>query len=334
MIAAANLSADELPAPSGSPQVLIKGQTLETLWEEGEFTEGVAVARDGKVYFSDIAFNPAELGRILVFDPQTEKVSVHVSDSKKSNGLMFDLQGRLLACCGANGGLMAVVHVKPNGQLVPIASKYNGKRFNSPNDLVVHPRGWVFFSDPRYVGPEPIELDAQSVYRIDADGSVTRVTTDIDKPNGVHVSPDGRTLYVAETDNGSTDVTKTDPDTKPGRMTLNAFPLHEDGTLGKKRVLQDFGDETGVDGMTIDQAGRIYAAVRSQSRFGIGVFDPQSGKELAWIPTPALPTNCCFGRAKDGRTLYITAGSGLYRLPVKPRGFHTDQRRRSQSDDK
>ena len=99
-------------------------------------------------------------------------------------------------------------------------------------------------------------------------------------------------------------------------MTLNAYSVQEDGSLTNKRVLVDFGDQLGTDGMAIDPAGNIYAAVRSANRFGIVVYSP-SGKELSYTKTPSLPTNCCFGVGKDSSVLYFTAGGGLYRLPLK-----------------
>lgn len=305
--------------PSGSKKILPQGAVLEEIWNEGEFTEGVAVAPDGGIYFSDISFTVENPGRIMKFDPKTGKVTVHCADSKKSNGLMFDGKGRLLAACGAHKGAQAVCEITPDGKVKPIVSKFMGKRFNAPNDLVVLPDGTIYFSDPRYVGEEPIELDHMSVYRVTPDGKVTRVTTDIQKPNGVNISPDGKTLYVAETNNGSTDVTKEDPDVKKGRMTLNAFRIKKDGTLGKKRVLVDFGKEDGTDGMTIDAQGNIYAAVRSESRHGIIVFT-KKGKELAYIPTAELPTNCCFGNGDDSKTLYVTSGKGLYRIKLNIAG--------------
>lgn len=297
------------------------GARLETLWEEGSFTEGVAAGPDGNIYFSDIPFNKKP-GRVMKFDPRTGRVTVHCADSGKSNGLMFDRKGRLIAACGAMWGRQALVEITPEGKVRPLVERYRGKRLNAPNDLVVHPRGWIYFSDPRYAGDEPMEIPHMSVYRYNpADGSLARVTFDIEKPNGVAVSPDGKTLYVAETNNGSTDVRKKDPGTKPGRMTLNAFPIRKDGSLGKKRVLVNFGRQTGVDGMTVDQKGHIYAAVRSADRHGIVVYSPQ-GKELAYIPTKELPTNCCFGIGKEAKTLYVTAGKGLYRIRLKIPGFH------------
>jgi gluconolactonase len=300
---------------------------LEELWNQGSFTEGVAAAPDGVMYFSDIPFVEDKAGRILKFDPKTGTVSVHCADSGKSNGLFFDTKGRLLACCGAMGGKRAVVEVQPDGMLKVVADKFEGKPFNAPNDLVVHQNGSIYFSDPRYVGNEPVELTEMSVYRIDLDGSVHRVTksspgrNNIEKPNGVHVSPDGKTLYVAENNNGSNDVTKPNANPQKGRMTLNAFRIRPDGSLGRKTVLVDFGEENGVDGMSIDTKGNIYAAVRSEKRHGIIVYNPE-GKELAYIPTKDLPTNCCFGRDEDGQTLYVTAGTGLYRIKLKSVGFH------------
>lgn len=317
VLAIQSAQAQKVELPSGSAAILIDGQPLETLWEQGEFTEGVAVRSDGTVFFSDIAFAPDGLGRILTFSPETKKVAVFCEDSKKSNGLFFDSRNRLLACCGANGGLMSIVEVGPECQLKTLASKFDDKRFNSPNDLVIHPKGWVYFSDPRYVGDEEIELDHQSVYRLDSDGTVHRVTTNIEKPNGVHVSPDGKTLYVAETNNGSTDVTKTGVEVKRGRMTLNAFRIDDRGDLSEKRVIVNFKEKLGVDGMSIDSEGRIYAAVRSADRFGIVVFAADTGQELAYIPTPSLPTNCCFGVGRESSVLYVTAGQGLYRIRLK-----------------
>lgn len=319
-------------APTGDSVVLPEGAELEELWNEGEFTEGVAVAPDGAIYFSDIAFAEDGIGRILKFDPKTEQVSVFCKNSGKSNGLMFDKTGRLLGCCGAMGGLRAFVEVQKDGTVKPIVEKFEGKRLNSPNDLVVHPNGSVYFTDPRYAGDEPVEMDVMSVYRLDPDGSVHRVTKSkgkngIQKPNGVHVSPDGKTLYVAETNNGSLDVRKPGGRDNPGRMTLNAFRIKKDGSLGKKTMLVDFGQQTGTDGMTIDTDGRIYAAVRQQDRFGVIVYTPK-GEEVAYIPTPDLPTNCSFGIGPQAQTLFVTAGKGLYRIKLNTTGFHSTRNAR------
>lgn len=308
--------------PTGDPAIILPGEKLEQLWNAGEFTEGVATAPDGTVYFSDIAIAAKNPGRIMKFDPAKTETTVHVADSGQSNGLFFTPDGRLLAVCGANQGLRALVEITAGRKPRVLVDRFEGQRFNAPNDLVVHPRGWVYFSDPHYVGKEPLELGHMSVYRYDpVTNTVTRATTDITKPNGVIISPDGKTLYVAETDNGRTGVDPEDATPKPARYTLNAFPIDADGMLGPKRVLHDFGSEAGIDGMTVDTAGRIYAAVRIPARHGIAVFTPQ-GKEGAFLPTDELPTNCTFGRGPEAQTLYVTAGSGLYRIRLKATGHH------------
>ena len=310
------------PAPSGDESIVSPQSKVEELWVDKGFTEGACVDVDGIIYFSDINF-AGGLGKIMAFDPATGKTTVFSADSGQSNGLMIDQKGKMLAACGANNGKQCLARITKQGKVKCIVDQFEGKKFNAPNDLVVHPKGWVYFTDPRYVGTEPLELDHMSVFRYDPKTkTVTRATTDITKPNGTVVSPDGKTLYVAETDNGVTGLEKEPPKNPKKRMTLNAFPIKKDGSLGKKKVLADFGGkETGIDGMTVDQKGNIYAAFRAESRFGIVVFSPE-GKELAYIPTPTLPTNCTFGIGDDASTLYITAGSGLYRIPCKIPGFH------------
>jgi gluconolactonase len=319
---ASSVSAAEPPgAPRGDAAIVPAGAALEELWNEGEFTEGVAVAPNGTIYFSDISMSAAP-GRILKFDPATRQTSVHCADSGKSNGLMFDRTGKLIAACGANHGKQALCEIAADGSVKVLVDRFEGKRFNSPNDVVIHPGGGIYFSDPRYVGPEPVELDHQSVYRYDRrDNSLVRATTDVSKPNGVVISPDGKTLYVAETDNKSLSVDQKPPAGTRFRMTLNAFPINADGSLGTKRVLVDFDQNLGIDGMTVDVDGNIYAAVRNANRFGIVAFSPE-GKERAYIPTPDLPTNCCFGSGEEASTLYVTAGKGLYRIGLKVAGYN------------
>ena len=274
------------------------------------------------MYFSDFA-QPFDSGpaRVMKYSPETGKVSVHCPDSGMGNGLMFTRQGRLIGCCASPlGGHRALVEFLPSGKVKVIAGKYRGKRLNSPNDIVIDRRGRIYFSDPKYVGPEKMELDRFNVYRLDPDGKLNVATSKIAKPNGVALSPDQKTLYVAETDNG-TDKADLVKDAKRGRMTLNALPVSDDGSLGEPQVIVNFGDKLGVDGMTLDTKGRIYAAVRSDDRHGIYVFTP-AGKELAYIQTPSLPTNACFGRGDESQRLYITAGGGLYRIVTKATGYH------------
>lgn len=274
--------------------IIPPGAKLEKLWGEGEFTEGGALAGDGAILFSDIG------NRILRFDPQTGRTTVFREPSGRANGLIFDPKGRLIAAEGANtGGNRRVSITEPDGTVRTLADRFEGKRFNSPNDVAVDAAGRVYVSDPRYVGDEPRELDHESVYRIDPDGAVHRLETTATKPNGLAVSPDGRTLYVS--DNGS------------ARRALLAVPLSPEGEVaGTPRVLKDFGDGRGIDGLTVTVDGLIVASCGSGRLSGVTVFDPK-GVPLGFIPTPEVPTNVEFG-GPEGKTLYITAGKGLYRI--------------------
>jgi gluconolactonase len=158
---------------------------LEKVWSEGEFTEGPAYGPGGFVYFSDIG------NRILRFDPRSAKTAVYREPSGRANGLDFDPQGRLVAAEGANnGGQRRITITEKDGTLRVLADRWQGKRFNSPNDLTVDTRGRVYFTDPRYVGDERREIATESVYRVDPDGTVIQIITDVEKPNGIVLSPD------------------------------------------------------------------------------------------------------------------------------------------------
>ena len=283
------------------PGPIAESARLEKLWSEGSFTEGPTEGPDGCIYFSDIG------NRIMKYDPRTGKTTVFRDPSGRSNGLKFDAQGRLIACEGANtGGGRRLSITEKDGTVRTLADRYQEKRFNSPNDLTLDRRGRIYFSDPRYVGDEPRELDHESVYRVDPDGTVTRLTYDTVKPNGLVLSPDERTLYVAE-----------HSDKPEGPRLLLAYPVRPDGTLGPRRVLYDFGSEHGIDGMTVTPEGILIAAAGAGDKGGIYFFSPE-GKKLAFLPTPETPSNCCLA-GPDKRTLYITAGKSLYRIRLTGR---------------
>jgi len=294
------LTAGPLPAAEDS-SIVPEGTKLEKLWSDGQFTEGPAYGPDRCIYFSDIG------NRIMRFDPSTGKTTEYRKPSGRANGLDFDPQGRLVACEGASsGGNRRVTITEKDGRVRVLADRWNGKRFNSPNDVTIDTKGRAYFTDPRYLGDEPRELDRESVYCVDPDGTVTRIIKSVSKPNGILLSPDMKTLYLAESN-------------PRGKRLLLAFPLHDDGTVGDGRVLYDFGEMRGIDGMCADAKGRIFGAAGSGKTAGVYVFSPE-GKKLAFIPTPETPTNCVFGGA-DRRTLYITAGKSLYRIETNAEGF-------------
>jgi gluconolactonase len=207
-----------------------------------------------------------------------------------------------------------------DGKVTTLSDNFEGKRFNSPNDLAISPSGVVYFTDPRYVGNDPRDLDFEVVFAVQPDGKTSIATKDVVKPNGILISADGKQAFVA------------DNDPRPDQhRTLLVFDVDASGKFVNKRVLFDFGAGRGIDGMTLDTDGNIYATAGSGAKAGIYVFSP-SGKHLAFLPTPGDPTNCVFGGGEEANVLYITAAAtngkyGLYRLPLKTKGFHSSRQK-------
>ena len=327
----ARMRAAENPiVPEGAKLELLFTRTAKL---NGGLTEGPAVAPDGSIYFTDMPFGP-DPGMILRFDPGTRKVTVFTADSGKANGLTCDANGDLVACEGADQGGRRVSrwNIK-TGKSETIADKYQGKRFNAPNDLCIDTQGRIYFSDPRYLGTEPRELEHRGVYRINTDGSVIEITHDVEKPNGVALSPDQKTLYVGDHNNGTDRIDPTSPPPKSGAMKVYAFPLSGAGLIdGPRKTLVDFGTENGCDGMCVDAKGNIYLTCRSLKRPGVMVIDP-TGKELAFIPTGppnqagaaepvGMPSNCEFGIGGEDTMLYVSIDKSLYRIRLKVAGYH------------
>ena len=278
------------------------------------FLEGPAVAADGTVYFSDIINN-----RIRKFDPRTKTRSVWRQPSGRTNGLLFDADGRLLACEGnefsPNDGNRRITRTDMStGKVEVLTDRFEGKRYNSPNDIAARSNGQIFFTDPCYDDRTTMELDHDSVYRIDLDGSVHRILTQpaIQRPNGIALSPDERTLYLV--------------DSCPvigGHRKIWAVDLSESGIPSSPRVVFDFAPGRGGDGMTVDQQGHLYIAGGVSRARGphestdvppaIWIIRPD-GKLLGRLPIPEdVLTNVTFG-GDDLRTLYITGGGVLYSI--------------------
>ena len=303
--------------PTAQDNFVPKGAKLELLWADAKFTEGPAVAPDGSIYFTSI-----RTARIMRFDSKTSNITTYRKDSGKANGLMFDRQGRLVACEGSDHGGIRVSITEKDGTMRTLADKYQGKRLNSPNDLFITPQGRIYFTDPRYIGHEPRELKFEGVYLIEPDGTLKLATKKLQRPNGILISKDGRTAYVADHHSEPTQ-----------NRHLAAFPIKKDGTFGKKRILHDFGEDRGVDGMAMDTGGNLYATAGSGATSGIYIFGP-GGEHLAKLTLPADPTNCQFGTGKERSTLYITAAIpgkekntmgafGLYRVKLLKQGRHS-----------
>lgn len=329
------MASPEVPPPSG--RVVSPDARLELLYTRsapisGGLTEGPAVGPDGAIYFTDIP-SGTDKGLIVRFDPRTKKSEIFIDDSGKANGLAFDRDGYLVGCQGADLGGRAVVRWNLATKTSEVlADRFDGKRFNAPNDLDIDSQGRIYFSDPRYAGAEPRELEHRAVYRIDPDGKVHEITHEVEKPNGIAVSPDGKTLYVADHNNG-TDRIFTDPNPPtPGAMKIYAFPLDRKGFVGgPRRTLIDFGADAGCDGMAVDSLGNVYLTVRGVKRPGVMVIDP-NGKEVGFIPTGSpqpgakepvgLPSNCVFGIGDEINVLYVTVDKSLYRIRLEVDGFH------------
>ncbi len=318
------------PAPTGSSEILPEGATLMRLWDGGcILTEGVAAGHDGYMYFSDITFTAfckdesglyPQAGNIWRYDPMSGEATVYRSPSGMSNGIKFDRDGNMIAALGADyGGRMLVKTDMATGKSYILTGLYNGRPYNALNDISIDEQGRIYFSDPRYLGHEPVMQPGFAVYRLDPDGSVTRIITNGGKTNGVLVSPDQKSFYLVSNDNGFLgfmQLTETDQGPLQGRHLLQKYDLAEDGTVSNRRVLVDYAPNSGPDGLVADVDGNIYIALRDESRPGIAVMDPD-GNELAFISTgEELPTNVGFGRGAERNVLYVTSGKSLYKIKL------------------
>jgi gluconolactonase len=326
------------PAPTGDPSLIPSGAKLDRVFDGGcVLTEGVSAGHDGMIYFSDITFthfckDPSgkflQAGNIWKFNPQTGETTIFRSPSGMSNGIKFDRDGNMIAALGADyGGRMLIKTDMSTGKSYILAGLYDGKPFNALNDVTIDEKGRIYFSDPRYLGHEPIFQDGYAVYRLDPDGTVTRVATNCGKCNGVLISPDQKTLYIISNDNGWFEFQnlKKGETTVQAAHLLQAYDVDADGNLSNRRVLIDYGklDKpcSGPDGMIADENGNIWMASRCEYRPGILAITPQ-GKELAFISTgKELPTNVGFGRGADSNLLYITSGKSLYRIRLGVKGY-------------
>lgn len=325
---------------SAKGPIIPKNAKLEKLFEGITLTEGVAVAPDGMVYFSDITFSHQAVletgaihaGHIWRFNPATGKTAVFRSPSGMSNGIKFDSHGNMLVCEGADHGGRRVTRTDmKTGLSYIIAHSYEGRRLNSPNDVTIDEKGRIYFSDPRYLGHESIDQAVMGVYRLDPDGTLSRIISDAGKPNGVCVSPDQKSLYVVSNDNGATAIERLAKDEeaegpvavaeplRKGHMALMAYDLHEDGSATFRKTLVDYAPEDGPDGLVCDEDGNLVVAVRAANRPGICFYSPD-GKEIDYLETE-VPTNVGFGRGDDANLLYVTAGQSLYRIRVNTRGY-------------
>ena len=274
-----------LAARQRESTLVAPGATIQRIATGFAFLEGPAADPDGNLFFTDI---PNE--RIHRWSPD-EGVTVYRSPSGRANGLRFDLDGNLLVCEMGNRRITAV---DPTGTLTVVVDRFEGRRFNSPNDLWVDPKGGIYFSDPRYGATDDQEIDGYHVYYISPNRAlVLRVTTDLVRPNGIVGTPDGSRLYVADHGGGRTYVYTPNPD----------------GTLGSRRLFVSQGS----DGMTLDERGNVYLTGED-----VTIYNPD-GQPVGSIAVPEPPANLTFGGA-DGRTLFVTARTSLYAVEMTVAG--------------
>ncbi|NGO40289.1 SMP-30/gluconolactonase/LRE family protein [Limisphaera ngatamarikiensis] len=277
--------------PAGLEAVLAPDAKVRKLADGFQFTEGPTADAEGNVFFTDQPNN-----RILKWSVDGQ-LSTFLQPAGRANGMCFDRQGRLIACADETNALWRIDVA--TRRIEVLAWQFEGRPLNGPNDVWVAPNGDLYFTDPYYQRPwwkhkEPPQ-PGQHVYRLSADGrSLTRVADDLQQPNGIIGSPDGRTLYVA--------------DIRAGRTW--AYDIRPDGSLAGKRLFC----EAGSDGMTLDEAGHLYLTGR-----GVLVFD-RTGRHLGTLEVPERwVANVCFG-GRDRKTLFITASTGLYAVELRHRG--------------
>ncbi|MDY0104694.1 MAG: SMP-30/gluconolactonase/LRE family protein [Lentimicrobium sp.] len=289
LISCAYRSAENKVQNDGAKAESLIVSELEKLAGGFSFTEGPAVDAQGNVYFTDI---PNHL--ILIWTLE-DKLDTFRTESGRANGLYFDKDENLLVCEGEKG---QITSTSPDGNYKAIATQYDGKRFNQPNDLWPDGKGGVYFTDPKYGGDDTdLPQDGMHVYYINPEHtSVIRVCDDFEKPNGVLGTPDGKILYVTDAQAGKT----------------YKYDIQVDGSLANKNLFV----EAGCDGMTMDKAGNVYFTTGGKQ--AVDIFSP-SGELLESIEVPEKPSNLCFG-GKDRNQLFITARTSIYRVQLNTEG--------------
>jgi gluconolactonase len=277
-------------ARAATPSLVAPGAHLTKLAGGFAFTEGPAADAKGNVYFTD---QPSD--RIVKWGTNG-KLSTFMKPSGRSNGLAFDAQGNLWACADNKNELWKI---SPAGKKSVVIKNYEGRLLNGPNDLWIRPDGGIYFSDPYYKrdywkrGPK--EQDREAVYYLSPDHkTLTRVVGDLDQPNGIIGTANGKALYMADIRANKT----------------YRYDVGADGSLKNKTLFCSLGS----DGMTLDSEGNVYL-----TGHGVTVFD-KTGRQIEHIVVPEDWTgNVCFG-GRDRHTLFITASKGFYSLKMRTRG--------------
>jgi gluconolactonase len=272
------------------------------------FTEGPVWHPEGYWLFVDV-----RASRIYRLVPGGQPEIIR-DPSGGSNGMTFDLQGRLLICEGDN---RQITRREPDGTYTPLAQRLGGKRLNRPNDIVTRSDGSIYFTDPGgRLSPAERELNFSGVHRIAPDGTLANATADTEYPNGLAFSPDERILYVAITRRDERCLEEKTRGEVCTHQCIRAFDVAPDGTLSNNRIFAAMASAAdGVpDGMKVDAAGRVYCTGSE----GVWVFDA-AGQHLGIIRLPEIPANCAWG-GPDHRTMLFTARTSVYTLRMRTPG--------------
>jgi gluconolactonase len=306
--------------------VVAEGAKWEKVSSAGKaFAEGVVSAKDGSIYLVDLA----PPGTLFRFDPKSGQTETVMSPSNLTNGLHVDKNGDLLMAQDQAGAAMLAKRNLTTGEVTKIVDNYQGKKLIAPNDITSDAQGRIYFTDSRFSQNEEPELP-NAVYRLDPDGKLTQLTTEIGRPNGIEVSPDGKRLYVADT---IADRFKANPHNPGGdKFGLQrgggviVYDLATDGSISNGRVFWKT-DVALPDGMTMDTDGNLYVAshdIPIKARLLVTL--DQSGKVIQQLPLPdeGLTVQVGFGRGDDAGTLYLATALpwGLWRIKTMKTGFY------------
>ncbi len=276
-----------------------------------ERTEGPLWHPGGYLTFVDLARE-----QLLKWDPHTAETTVLRRNTGEGNGCSLDRNGNLLMCEGADH--RRVTSMDAHGNIATIADRWDGKRFNKPNDVICRTDGAVYFTDPHLRFPEELrEIPFAGVYRIDPSGNVHLATDQCEYSNGLALSPDETVLYVAISRAEPADFDREERGVFCPNRRIRAFDVSADGTLSGNRVLIEMGsDAPGVpDGMKVDTLGRVWCTGSG----GVWIVSP-AGQRLGLLETPEVTRNICFG-GDDMRTLFLTSGHSLYSIRVTTPGI-------------
>ncbi|MFA7692032.1 MAG: SMP-30/gluconolactonase/LRE family protein [Candidatus Hydrogenedentales bacterium] len=264
----------------GAAESLVSGP-VELVCDNFQFTEGPLYLRDDTLIFSDI---PAD----TIFTAYRE---IYRKPSGQSNGLTLDSKNRLICC---EHKTRRVTRTEEDGSITVLAEKYQNKRLNSPNDVVVHSSGTIYFTDPPYGLPGGLqnpecELGFSGVYKIDLSGNLVLLDKELVTPNGLAFSPDENNIYIADTQN----------------KVLFRYDVVEEGNLANKTT---FCSLPGPDGLKVDNDGNVWSTASD----GLRIYNP-SGELIETVAFPEVPANCAFGAA-DSKTLFVTARKSVYKI--------------------